>query len=455
MGFNKISGGANVPPMMNVGMPAGSYWMVPAGQGVVGAFGGVLLPQIGTNNPLSGQFLLQLGQYTNLQQYDQGTNNWQCVQVSIYAQTTISSDGTNYRVVNSTGCPVGAVITNAGSGGTNGFYGYAQGPGDSTQPATALGAAITIQSGIVATGNAIFTITPSAGGGLWNAIVGGAINSTISFSGTVFNGNFASANSGAGQSLGGFGQGSAAGGITASGGTLWTKPPILVFSPPANQGQQPYILPTAVCTISGGIINAITVIDQGAGLMGLPGIVAVPQPGDVTGGGAVLGWLFGATGTAGLGAGTGSGSVLAMWPAYYGTALTAVPTFTYGGTSNPAPTATAIMNWTVTSITNTTPGVTYTGAYAVWQGGVTVATPAANTSVSFTQRISNPIFPPLVVAATTGVTTLSGNNFGGVNIQAAATIALGTQLAAGTVGTVAVQTPVFGGASDVVKFISF
>jgi hypothetical protein len=53
------------------------------------------------------------------------------------------------------------------------------------------------------------------------------------------------------------------------------------------------------------------------------------------------------------------------------------------------------------------------------------------------------------------VTTLSGNNFGGVNIQAVPTLALGTQLAAGTVGTVAVQTPVVGGASDVVKFLSF
>jgi hypothetical protein len=405
MGFNKISGQAAIPPMANIGMPAGSFWMLPVGQGLVGAYGGILSPQIGTNNPMTGQFLLQLGQYTNLQQYDQGTNNWQCVQVTPYQQVTVSSDGTNYRVVNSTGCPVGAVITNAGSGGTNGFYGYVQGPGD-TGLNLPVGSAINIIGGVASSGNGIFTITPSAGASLWNAIVGGAINATISFSGTVFNGNQPQANNGAGQSLSAFGQGSATGGITASGGTLWTKPPIIVFSPPANQGQQPYILPTAVCTISGGVINSITVIDQGAGLMSLPGIVAVPQPGDITGGGAVLGWLFGATGTAGLGAGTGTGSVLAMWPAYYGTAVTAVPTFTYAGTSNPAPTATAIMNWTVTSITNTTPGVTYTGAYAVWQGGVTVATPATNTSVSFTQRISNPQFPPLVVAATTGVTTL-------------------------------------------------
>ena len=177
MPFNKISGQSNTPPMLNIGMPAGSFFNLPVGQGVVGAFGGVLSPQIATNNPVTGQFLLQLGQYTNLQQYDQGTNNWQCVQVTPYSQVTVSSDGTNYRIVNSTGCPVGAVLTSAGSGGTNGFYGYAQGPGDA---GATLGAAIIIQNGIVSSGNAVFTITPSAGGSQWNAIVGGAGHSTIS-----------------------------------------------------------------------------------------------------------------------------------------------------------------------------------------------------------------------------------------------------------------------------------
>jgi hypothetical protein len=441
MGFNRISGGSNIPPMFNMGMPAGSYFYLPVGQGVVGGFGGVLSPQLATNNPMTGQFLLQLGQYTNLQQYDGGTNNWQIVQVTPYQSVTVSSDGANYRVVNSTGCPVGAVITAAGSGGINGFYGYTQGPGDAVQPALSLGSQITIQNGIVTAGNALFTITPSAGGSLWNAIVGGAVNATMTFSGApvVYNGNYGV--------TGTFG--ATTGGVVPAAGTLYTKPPIIAFSPPLNQGQQPYVLPTAIATISGGAINAITVIDQGAGLLGLPGVTVIPQPGDTTGGGAIIGWLAANNGN------TGTGSVLAMWPAYYGTALTAAPTFTYGGTSNPAPTAVSIMNWTVTSITNTTPGVTYTNAFAVWQGGVLVATPAANTSVSFTQRISNPQFPSVVVAPTTGVTTLSGNNFGGVNIQVAPTLAIGTQLAAGTVGTVAVQTPVMGGASDVVKFMSF
>jgi len=115
------------------------------------------------------------------------------------------------------------------------------------------------------------------------------------------------------------------------------------------------------------------------------------------------------------------------------------------------------MNFTITGFTNTTPGVGYTAAYAVWSGGITVATPAANTAIRYTQVISNPIFPPaLSVAATTGIVTFpAANMFQGVNIQAVPTLALGTQLAAGTVTTVAVQAPTVGGISDVVKLATF
>jgi hypothetical protein len=449
MPFNKISGQSFNPPMLPFGLGAGEYTLLPAGQAVVGAFGSVFSPQLATNNPVTGQYVVQMGQYTALQQYDQGMNYWQDVQVNPWAQVTVSSDGVNYRLLNSTGCPVGAVITNAGASYTNGFYGY-------TQFGQGQGSAITIQGGITTPGNTTLTITPSAGGSLWNAIVGGAVSTTLSFAGTVFNGNLANANVTAGQSANGFGQASAAGGITASAGTNYTRPPILVFSPPVGQGAQPYILPTAICAITAGAISSVTVVDQGAGLVGLPGIVVVPQPGDTTGGGAVLGWLFGNTGTAGVGAGVGSGSILAMWPAYHGTPLTAVPTFTFSPASTTA--VTAIMNFSITGITNTTPGVGYTNAYALFQGGITVGTPATNVSQRYAQAISNPIFPVLSVVAGTGVTTLAGAAgyaFSGVNIQAVPTIALGTQLAAGTVTTVAVQTPTVGGVNDVNKLLSF
>jgi hypothetical protein len=443
MGFMDISGQGNNYPMLPVGLAPGEAFILPAGQGVVGQFGGISTPQIGTNNPLSGQYFLQLGQYSTLQMFDDGLNYWQDVNVSPMALVTVSSDGANFRVVNSTGCPVGALITGAGSGGTNGFYGYSQfGAGQ--------GGAVVIQNGLATAGNAIFTITPSAGGSLWNAIVGGGVNTTISFSGTVFNGNLSSQNpSGVGQSLYAFGQGSAAGGITASGGTNYTRAPLIVFTPPPNQGAQPYILPTAVCTISGGVINAITVTHQGAGLIALPGINVVPAPGDLTGGGAVLGWLFGATGTAGNGAGTGSGTVMAMWPYSYGTVLTAVPTFTYGGTSNPAPTVTAIMNFVVTGFTGGTGGTLYTGG--VFNGGIVAGTPA-NTNPFYDKQLSIPIFPPVAVAAA-GTPSLSagGTQFQGVNIQAVPTF---TPIGVGSASASAVTVTV-GGANDMCRLQTF
>ena len=111
MGFMDISGQGANNPIVPIAVGAGESFILPAGQGVVGAFGGISTPQIGTNNPLSGQYFLQLGQYTTLQMYDSGMNYWQNIDVSPYALITISSDGANFRVANTTGCPVGAVIT--------------------------------------------------------------------------------------------------------------------------------------------------------------------------------------------------------------------------------------------------------------------------------------------------------------------------------------------------------
>jgi hypothetical protein len=391
MPFAKISAGQNLPaPTLPIGLSAGGIFMLPAGQGIVGGFGSVLSPQLATGNPLTGQYICQLGQYSTVQVYDNGLQYWRDVQVSPSALATLSADGANFRIANTTGCPVGAIITNGGSGLTNGFNTVA--------------------------------VTPSAGGSVWNTLVGGAINTTIT--------------------------------ITA-GGTLWKAAPAIVFTPPANQGSTPYILPTATCTISGGIINAITVTNQGAGLVGVPGITAVPVPGDTTGGGATL------TINPTLAA---TGVLLAMWPAAntlasaastqpipqaapYGTPLTAVPTFTF----NPASTiaATAIMNFSITGFTNTTPGVGYVAAGGVINGGI-VAGSAANTNPMFDKNMQIPIPPVFTVAATTGIPTLTG--FQGVNYQAIPNYAAFSTGAAP--GTAAVQTPTVGGVNDTILFMS-
>jgi hypothetical protein len=205
-------------------------------------------------------------------------------------------------------------------------------------------------------------------------------------------------------------------------------------------------LPTAICAISAGAISSITVLNQGAGLLGLPGVVVIPQPGDTTGGGAVIGWL------AANNAQVGSGTVLLMWPYYFGTPLTAVPTFTYGGSSNPAPTATAIMNFTITGVAGT-PGAGYgTTPGGVINGGI-VAGAAANTNPMYDKQLSIPVYPPLTITTATGVPALSGP-FQGVNFQAIPTY---TAIPNGTAapGTANASTFTVGGAQDYCRLQTF
>lgn len=91
-----------------------------------------------------GQHMIQLGRYSKLQMYDPILQAWRLVDTSAMNTQFVSSDGFNYRIVNISGCAVGALITNAGSG-------YTSAP----------------------------TVTPSAGSSTWRAIVGGSINTTV------------------------------------------------------------------------------------------------------------------------------------------------------------------------------------------------------------------------------------------------------------------------------------
>jgi hypothetical protein len=428
MPLQKISGLVNLPaPPLPMSLAAGEVFFLPAGQGVVSAYGAQAYPQLATGNVLSGQYMLQLGLYSVLQVYDSALRYWRNLQVAPGAPIVVSSDGTNFRIANTTGCPIGGLVTAAGSGGTNGFYGYVSNVAEA--PGLALGSQYVMANGVITAGNSTFNIVPSAGGSQWNAIVGGAVNTTISLSGTVFqNGAFG----GTGPSA------------TGSGGSGYTKPPIIVFTPPPNQGNQPYILPAAVCTISGGAVNSVTVTQQGAGLLGLPGITVINQPGDTAGSGAVLGW------SSGNSAQVGSGTLLAAWPVFYGTAQTSVPTFTYSGGGSPGPTMTAIMNFTVTGFTNTTAGVGYVAAGGVIWGGI-VSGSAANTNPLLDKALTVPVAPPINVAATTGVPSLAGP-FQGYGYQAVPSYSAFSTGAAPS--TAAVQPPTVGGASDTILISS-
>jgi hypothetical protein len=105
-----------------------------------------LLPANIFNIP-AGTFMCAPGPYTSLQWNDPVTGQWRTINgAASIAPRVLDSDGGNYRLANLTGTPIGAFITNAGSGYTNGI-------------------------GTAATG---LTITPSAGGSTWVPVVGGS-----------------------------------------------------------------------------------------------------------------------------------------------------------------------------------------------------------------------------------------------------------------------------------------
>jgi len=194
------------------------------------------------------------------------------------------------------------------------------------------GSAYTNGIGTTATG---LTVTISAGSSKWVPVVGGAINSTIT--------------------------------ITA-GGTGYLFPPILVIDTPPAGGVQA----TAVCTISGGAINTVTVTNQGAGYTNAPNVAVLNDQRDGAGSGGVL------TVNATL---ANSGGLTALYPTDNGTALTAVPTFTFAPASSTA--ATAVMNFVVTTFVPSSglSGAGYGNAQPfllLSQGGIVGGTRASN-----------------------------------------------------------------------------
>src|SRR6266567_7494406 len=135
-----------------------------------------------------GQWVVTSGLYSQVQYLDSGMQAWRNLRPD-RGPSIVSSDGTNYRVANLSGCPVGAVVTNAGTNASNaaGFY-----------PAVTT-------AGIAPTTG--YSVVASAGGSTWNMWVGGAIatNPTIT-----------------------------------TAGTLYTAAPLLVVLPPSNQGGTPF-----------------------------------------------------------------------------------------------------------------------------------------------------------------------------------------------------------------------
>jgi hypothetical protein len=218
----------------------------------------------------AGGWMLELGKYSAYQVLDPITGIWRPIATGGLNGKNfhVQSDGVNHRIANQTGCAVGALITNAGTG-------YSSAP----------------------------TVTPSSGSSVWQAIVGGAVNTSV----TVTNG-----------------------------GTNYVYPPAVNFSAPPAPGIQA----TGYATLTSGAVSSITVTNQGAGYTQAPVVTVLNDPRDSTGANA--------SATAVL---TGAQTITGLLCTDHGTPLTSVPTLAFSGGGGSAAAATAIMKWCITAIT--------------------------------------------------------------------------------------------------------
>lgn len=351
----------------------------------------------------SGQYQLVPGLYTSIQWFDPITLMWRSLATPVQSDTTIvSSDGTNTRLYNATGTMVGAVITNAGSGYTNGIY----------PPNFQLGTAVAP------------SVTMSAAGGTLVAkptlIVGGSINTTV---------------------------------VITNGGANYTIPPTLVFSAPPQGG----VPATATATLTAGVITGVTVVNQGAGYVTAPTITVVPASGDVTGTGAILTVNATLVGSGTVTAITIQGNVPFGTPTVGqngvfpitsltggsgGAGMTSVPTFTFLPASTTA--ATAVMCLTVTTaiaqtgFSNSTGNIGFLGS-AVTAGAATLLNPAISTGL-FTPRVG---YTAWSTTATGGLVLVDG----GLHQTVVAGIAYASIGSAASGATTAVAQTM-GGAND-------
>lgn len=245
----------------------------------------------------AGQYWVSPGSYTQLQLKDPVQGNWRTINAGDGGAKYVSSDGANYRLANLSGCAVGAFITNVGSG-------YTSAP----------------------------TVTASAGGSTWTAIVGGAISTTVT---------------------------------VAAAGSGYTYAPIVVISAPPAGGVQA----TAYSTLSGATLGSITVTNQGAGYTAAPTVTIIRDPRDTGGSGARA--------TTAL---TGSGTITAVICTYSGTPLTSVPTLAFSGGGGASAAATVVGCYAATGFTVGAGGAAYGNAQPfliITGGGVTAGTAGA------------------------------------------------------------------------------
>jgi hypothetical protein len=374
--------------------------------------GAIVLPPGGIYQLPPGTFIGTLGSQITLQWFDPNAAAYRNVQPPGGEFDYISSDGGNYRLINMSGVVIGALVTAAGSGGTNGIG------------ATATGATVTFSG-------------PVAGGTLATAngypIVGGSVQAPT----------------------------------IVQGGSQFIMPPMIMIDAPPPGGIQA----TAYATISAaGVVTAITMQNVGAGYTASPNFYVFPQP-PAYQGSPIAGIAAGGFPAPGLVYPTNlpAGSVFAPNISLAGCQLTSQPLtgsgtltgigildygYGYDGTHIPtvsitgvgAATATAIMSMCVTSITLGSGGTGYgAGSPPLWETSLGLV------SNSFNNQIAQP-------RAARGVTTLGAGavasfliedpGFGLQKVpsvavietsQALSTLATGTVVCGGIVDTAILQ----------------
>lgn len=281
----------------------------------------------------AGDWSVYIGQTCTLQILDPVLQTWRAFATTQSRSQNIRSDGGNFRVANLTGCAIGAEITNAGTG-------YTSPP----------------------------TVSASAGGSTWVAIVGGAVNTTVT---------------------------------VGTAGSGYTVPPQVVFQGPPAGG----VPATGYAVLSGGTVSSIVVTTQGAGYLTAPGVGIFASPQDPN-----FGSITKAVATATL---TGAGTVTAVLCTFHGTpqATPATPpTLSFAGGGGTAAAATVIMCMTIQSVTVTTPGTGYTDPIvgALSFGGVSAAAAIYRNAYVGNALIDPPEQATMTLVSTGGVVEQAG-----------------------------------------------
>jgi len=314
----------------------------------------------------AGPFMVICGKYTILQYLDPVMGIWLPLKSAPGVPAQISSDGVNFRIFNPTGCVVGAVVTAAGSG-------YTQ---------------------------ATTSVTPSAGNSVWQPIIGGALNTSMS--------------------------------ITATGSGYTIAPQVYIPAPPAGLG----IPATAYASIANGTVSGVTFTNQGAGYTTAPVPVFYPSPYDPN-----LGSIVNATAKTFL---TGAGTVTGVLCINPGTSQASAPTLSVAGGGTSA-SVTAVICQTATGVTFGSGGAGYgAGTIITSIGGVPAASPVL-TNPATDVRMFDPR-PATILPA------LSGTSLSSVSVIYDGGMFTGTPtpvvISTGIVTTAATVTLALGSAPD-------